>query len=134
MPIQLINTKADPLGKVKTIENEAESAVEKTASASPSSRTISDLSVPLRYGSAAMIPHTSGFDFKSILESKSSPSLSNRSNCELLDFLENEKSRQHPSLQNDHHELLQDNDRDRHNLVEAARQAQKDFIDAIHLD
>ena len=134
MPMQLINTRADSLGKVKPTENEAEPLVEKTTSLSSSSRTSSDFSVPLRYGSAAMIPHDDGFDYKSIFESKASPSLSNRSNSELLDFLQHEKSRQQPSIPNDFHDFLHDNDRDRHKLVKAARLAQQDFIDAIHLD
>lgn len=134
LPIQLINTRADSLRKVKPTENEAQSSVEKTTSLLSSSRTTSDFSVPPRYGSAAMIPHDDGFDYKSIFESKASPSLSNRSNSELLDFLQHEKSRQHPSIHNDFHDLLQNNDRDRQNLVEVARLAQQDFIDAIHLD
>ena len=129
MPIQLVNTTTLPIEKVKPTESEAEPVMERTSSLSQSPRTTS-----VRYGSAAMIPHTEGFDFKSIFQSKPSISSTNGPKSELLDFLENEKSKQRTSIPNDLRDLLDDNDRDRHQLVQVARQAQQEFIDAIRLD
>jgi hypothetical protein len=84
--------------------------------------------VPIRYGSAAIIPHDQGFDLKSILTRKSN--LPNPTN-ELINMLQNEKSKKCSITENNLQQILIDNDHDRQILFKAAKKAQQDFLDAI---
>ena len=110
----------------KPIVNELENS---SLSSSSSSSPIRSL--PGRYGSAAVIPHNEGFDLKSILSTK--PELP-KPNNDLLSLLERPKPKNPLSKDNSFQQLLIDNDHDRQSLVQIAKQAQEDFINAIRLD
>ncbi len=87
--------------------------------------------LPIRYGSAAVIPYDHGFDLKAVLARK--PSLPIQTN-DLISILQNNKTKKPLSKDNNLQQILIDNDYNRQNLVQIAKQAQQDFIDAIHLD
>lgn len=90
-------------------------------------------SLPTRYGIAATIPYDNDFDLKSVLNAKSSIPFANHSNNELQAFLQKEKSKK--AIVNDLplDEILKENNRERNNLVQVARKAQQEFLDAIQL-
>ena len=89
---------------------------------------------PLRYGSAASIPHDAGFDLQSILHGKTPGPRPSQQTNDLLQYLNREKSNPPLPVNRAAHELLVHSERDRMNLVQAARKAQQDFINAIRLD
>lgn len=90
---------------------------------------------PERFGAAANIPHTYDFDLKSVLENQTSTSISTETGKnELLDYLKETQSKPKPSTNSDLQTLLIDNEYERKNLVQVARRAQQDFLDAIKLN
>ncbi|CAF2811913.1 unnamed protein product [Rotaria sp. Silwood2] len=100
-----------------------------------SSLTMSFYYLPPRYGSAADIPYDEGFDLKSILNSK--PAIPSNDIMNVLNNNNNklqQKQQQHSSVTNNLNELLISYARDRENLLQKAKQAQQDFINAMDLD
>jgi len=111
-----------PINIDKPIVNELENSSPLTNSFTP---------LPVRYGSAAIIPHNQSFDLKSILtRTTNRPNPSN----DILSMLQTSKPKAPLLKENSLQQLLIDNDHDRQSLVQIARQAQQDFIDAIRLD
>jgi hypothetical protein len=113
------------------------SIIEKPVSITTDKSTVNELenssnsSLPIRYGSAAAIPHNQSFDLKSILTTKTErPKPTN----DLLSMLQESKPKNYLLKENNLQQLLIDNDHDRQSLVQIARQAQQDFIDAIRMD
>ncbi|CAF3392178.1 unnamed protein product [Rotaria socialis] len=93
--------------------------------------------LPTRYGAASMIPRADGFDMKSIINSSSSsssrPSLPTQTN-DFMSILKDEKTKKQ-SYNNDHiRQILADNNNDIKALLQSAKKAQQDFLDAINLD
>jgi hypothetical protein len=133
-PSSLTNT--NPLPPVTIIDIPISTPIEitegKQSLENSSPPSTSSNCLPTRYGSAAIIPHDDGFDLKSILSSR--PSLSNQTN-DILNYLQHEKTKKRVYTVDDNlHQLLIDNGQDRQSLVQVARQAQEDFMNAIHLD
>lgn len=91
-------------------------------------------SLPVRYGIAAAIPYDDEFDLQTVLSAKSSIPFANHSNNDLLQFLQNEKSKKILPNDSSINDLLKENSRERNKLVQVARKAQQDFLDAIQLD
>ncbi|CAF4838299.1 unnamed protein product [Rotaria sp. Silwood1] len=87
--------------------------------------------LPIRYGAASIIPHDDGFDLKSILDNK--PTLPIQTN-DLMNILKDEKSKKTSFKDNTIQQILLDNNHDVKNLIQSAKQAQQDFIDAIRFD
>jgi hypothetical protein len=88
-------------------------------------------SLPMRYGSAAVIPYDEGFDLKSILTDK--PILPDQTN-DLISILQDGKSKKQFLPAINLQQILIDNDQDRQNIVQIAKQAQQDFMNAIYLN
>ena len=136
--IELVNTNdivtSAPIQCVQSIRDDIDSkTVDSSSNLTPVTTTITTTSLPVRYGIAAMIPYDDEFDLQSVLNAKSSIPFSNQANNDLLMFLQNEKSKKPIIHDSQLHDLLKDNSRDRDNLVQVARKAQQDFLDAIQL-
>ncbi|CAF0823780.1 unnamed protein product [Rotaria sordida] len=116
IPVKIIN---------QSISNNVKQSLENSSS------LINTNQLPIRYGVASIIPHDEGFDLKSILNSK--PSLPIQTN-DLMNILQDEKSKKHSCMDNSIQQILTDNNHDLKSLIQSARQAQQDFINAIHLD
>lgn len=87
---------------------------------------------PVRYGTAALIPHTEKSDYQSLLVRQPYRPLPKN---DLLDILQKPSKSQTPSFKpNQLQELVNENDQDRRSLVELAKQTQKNFLDALQLD
>ena len=83
----------------------------------------------IRYGSAASIPCTNNFDYKSILTSKPIAPSNN-----LMDLIRADQSTKCSFSNNDLNDVLSEYTRDRENLVRLAKKRQDEFIKAMRLD
>ena len=112
--------------------NEHQSIVNEITSSSENARSLMNtIHLPIRYGSASRIPHDEGFDLKSVVISKSNQLMETN---DLLKFVQDEKLKKHPLQDDNLQQILVDSKNDHKNLVQIAKQAQKDFMEAIHLD
>ena len=116
-----------------TIDGQARDAPPSVTGSSLTEKTSVNYA-PLRYGSAASIPHNAGFDLQSVLHGKTTGPAPSQQTNDLLQFLNKEKTKTQLPVNRAAHELLVHSERDRVNLVQAARKAQQDFINAIRLD
>lgn len=131
-PLLLINT-SNPIQHVTIIEKPVSSSIKIDEPVVNDVKQSLENSpyLPTRYGSAAIIPYDEGFDLKSLLTRRST--LPNQTN-DLVNMLRNDKPKKQFIRDNSIQQLLIDNDHDRQNLVQIAKQAQQDFINAIRLD
>lgn len=87
---------------------------------------------PIRYGTAALIPHSGISDYQSLLTRQPYRPVAKNN---LLDILQNPSKSQTPVFStNKLQDLVNENDHDRRSLVELAKQTQKDFLSALQLD
>ncbi|CAF1139556.1 unnamed protein product [Adineta steineri] len=127
--LSLINTK--PIQYVTVIDQPIDIDV-KTSLENSSKLPTNQNYTPIRYGSAAIIPYNEGFDLKSIVNRNSiSP---DKSSNDLMAILQNDKTTKQSFTDNHLQQIINDNNYERQSLVHIAKQAQQDFINAIHLD
>lgn len=94
--------------------------------------TGSSTQLPIRYGTAALIPHSQPSDYQSILTRQPYRPLPK---SDLLDLLQQPTKPKLPLVSaNKLQELVNDNDQDRRSLVELAKQTQKNFLSSIQMD
>lgn len=88
--------------------------------------------LPIRYGAAALIPHSQPSDYQSILTRQPYRPLPKN---DLLDLLQQSSKPKTPLFTaNKLQELVSENDQDRRSLVQLAKQSQKDFLSSIQMD
>ncbi|CAF2055479.1 unnamed protein product [Rotaria magnacalcarata] len=119
----------------KSIEPASIKADQTTVNEAQFSSLLNTNPLPTRYGTASMIPHADGFDLKSIINRSSSsrPSLPTQAH-DFMSILKDEKTKKQ-SYNNDHiQQILVDNNNDIKALLQSAKKAQQDFLDAINFD
>lgn len=135
-PVTITNTvlptPIEPVQSITTEEMQNPTLVNTTTTTTIQNKTTASL--PIRYGVAAAIPYDDEFDLQTVLRAKSSIPFANHSNNDLLEFLQNEKSKKVVLGDSSISDLLKENSRERNKLVQVARKAQQDFLAAIQLD
>ncbi|CAF2753733.1 unnamed protein product [Rotaria sp. Silwood2] len=124
---------SNPIQHVTIIEKEEQIPVkiDQPISNENSSSLTNTNQLPIRYGAASIIPHDDGFDLKSILVSK--PSLPIQTN-DFMSIIQDDKSKKTSFKDNTIQQILINSNQDLKHLLQSAKQAQQDFIDAIRLD